>query len=110
MTYRPETIVVVLLVLVALVALAWRRVRVARHADQLRQVNEAYQALALAHQDEITALMADTGLSVDEVETRAASILAAMEAIDGRGVLAPLIEDNRSWIAEECARRRERAQ
>jgi hypothetical protein len=97
---------------VALLFIAWllaetlRRWRNRQRLEEQARRNVVRQAFLIDRIDAIGKVLQDDGLPVDEVERRAAAIIEEMQALNDNGQLTPLIEDERQYVAEQCAARR----
>lgn len=95
-----------LLFIAGLLVFTLRNARNRQRILERQRQNELVQALVLEQQDAIGKLLDDDSLSADELQRRAAAILDEMQALNDGDRLTALIEDNRQYVAEQCARRR----
>lgn len=101
-------VLLVLLIVVATAVSTWLLRRRQQQAPARNGKYPARQAFVIGQLDAIGDLLKDESLPVDDLEAQSATILLPIEAINENGGLTAVIDDTRSFVGEECARRRAR--
>lgn len=106
----PEVLFTIVVVLAAAIGVAaWRIWSRRRQHEALRKKNRARQDKVIALLDRVGEIITNPLLPDDEVEARVETTHDELMALDEDGILAPLVEDSRRFVAEELRKRHEAA-